>query len=208
MQTINVYGDHATCCSKSGDLIVRHNAMRNLVNEIAEDGLLSPVLEKKGILGNAPGRRPGDVTIPLWETSGRALALDIAVMSSVNASNLESKSPCESYAHNRKHAKYDKDFKECDSHIFGTLVWETCGAINSEGEAYLRQLMRFASVRQGREHSSYCGRMWSRISCILQREVAREIELRTKDQKYQYKPEEDEEAEEEEDADEEEVAEH
>jgi len=26
MQTINVYGDHATCCSKSGDLIVRHNA--------------------------------------------------------------------------------------------------------------------------------------------------------------------------------------
>ena len=120
--------------------------------------------------------------------------------SSVNASNVESKSPCEAYAQYRKHAKYDKDFKECDSHIFGTVVWETCGAINSEGEAY-RQLMRFASVRQGREHSSYCGRMWSRISCILQREVAREIELRTKDQKYQYKPEEaeeDEEAEEEE----------
>ena len=68
--------------------------------------------------------------------------------------------------------------------------------------------MRFASVRQGREHSSYCGRMWSRISCILQREVAREIELRTFGQKYQYKPEkdeEDEEAGEEEDADEEEV---
>jgi len=166
--------------------------MRNLVNEIAEDGLLSPVLEKKGILGNAPGRRPGDVTIPLWER-GRALALDIAVTSSVNASNVESKSPCESYAHNRKHAKYDKDFKECDSHIFGTLVWETCGAINSEGEAYLRQLMRFASVRPGRE-----------------REVAREIELRTFGQKYQYKPEEteeDEEVGEEEDADEE-VAEH
>jgi len=61
MQTIDVYGDHATCCSKAGDLIVRHNAMRNLVNEIAEDGKLSPVLEKKGILGDANGRRPGDV---------------------------------------------------------------------------------------------------------------------------------------------------
>jgi len=71
------------------------------VNEIAKDGLRSPVLEKKGILGNAPGRRPGDVTIPLWE-SGRALALDIAVTSSVNASNVESKSPCEAYAQYRK----------------------------------------------------------------------------------------------------------
>jgi len=39
------------------------------------------VLEKKGILGNAPGRRPGDVTIPLWEKD-RALAMDIAVTSS------------------------------------------------------------------------------------------------------------------------------
>ena len=57
-QPIYPNGDHATCCSKSGDLIVRHNAMRNLVNEIAEDGLLSPVLEKKGILGDANGRRP------------------------------------------------------------------------------------------------------------------------------------------------------
>ena len=53
MQTINIYGDHATCCSKSGDLIVRHNALRNLVERIARDGLLSPELEKKGILGSA-----------------------------------------------------------------------------------------------------------------------------------------------------------
>jgi len=37
MQTINVYGDHATCCTFSGDLIVRHNAIRNFVNRIASD---------------------------------------------------------------------------------------------------------------------------------------------------------------------------
>jgi len=165
--------------------------MRNLVNEIAKDGGLSPVLEKKGILGDANGRRPGDVTIPLWE-SGRGLALDIAVTSSVNASNVESKSPCEAYTQYRKHAKYDKDFKDSETHIFGTVVWETFGAINSEGEAYLRQLMRFASKHLDLEHSSYCGRMWSRLSCVLQHQIAREIELRTKEQKYQYKRDEDE----------------
>jgi len=118
MQTINVYGDHATCCSKSGDLIVRHNAMRNLVNEIAEDGLLSPVLEKKGILGDANGR-PGDVTIPLWE-EGRGLALDIL------------------------QGQRDPYLR----HLCGTF-----GAINSEGEAYLRQLMRFASKHLDLEHT-------------------------------------------------------
>src|SRR5439155_23497387 len=29
MQPINVYGDHATCCAKQGDLVIRHNALRN-----------------------------------------------------------------------------------------------------------------------------------------------------------------------------------
>ena len=71
-------------------------------------------------------------------------------------------------------------------------VWETFGAISSEGEAYLRQLMRFASKHLDLEHSSYCGRMWSRLSCVLQRQIAREIELRTNGQKYQYKRDEDE----------------
>ena len=51
MQHINVYGDHAICCAKNGDLVIRHNALRNLVYSIAPDGLLQPQLEKQGILG-------------------------------------------------------------------------------------------------------------------------------------------------------------
>src|SRR6185437_2962607 len=65
-QTIDKLGDHATCCSKAGDLIVRHNNLRNLVDRIAQDGQLSPVMEKKGILGPTSGRHPGDVTFRLW----------------------------------------------------------------------------------------------------------------------------------------------
>ena len=182
-QTINIYGDHATCCSKSGDLIVRHNALRNLVELIASAGFLDPELEKKGILGDAPGRRPGDVTIPRWEEN-RDLALDIAVTSPLNSTNIRSKSPCEEYAKARKHAKYDKDFKDSETHVFGTIVWETLGAVNSEGESYLRQIMRFASKRQSQEHSSYCGRMWARLSCCLQRSVAKQLLLRTDGQNY------------------------
>ena len=65
---LDSFGDHAICCTSTGDLIVRHNRMRDLVDKFAREGQLSPVLEKKGILGesSAPGRRPGDVTIPIW----------------------------------------------------------------------------------------------------------------------------------------------
>jgi hypothetical protein len=79
-QTINKFGDHATCCTKSGDLIIRHNSLRNLVEDFASDGMLSPVLEKEGILGNTTGRRPGDVTIQRW-AEGKGLAIDVAVTS-------------------------------------------------------------------------------------------------------------------------------
>jgi hypothetical protein len=105
MQTINIYGDHATCCAKKGDLIIRHNAIRNLVNAIACDGVLGPQMEKKGILGPTSGRRPGDVTIPNW--SGSPLAIDVAVTSPIIATSVRLNSPCEEYAANQKHRKYD-----------------------------------------------------------------------------------------------------
>ena len=47
-QPIDIFGDHAVCCTKAGDLIVRHNNLRNLVASIA-------LMEKKGILGPTTG---------------------------------------------------------------------------------------------------------------------------------------------------------
>ena len=109
-QTIDKYGDHATCCKKQGDLIIRHNGLRDFVEEIANDGMLSPVLEKEGILGNTTGRRPGDVTIQRW-AEGKGLAIDVAVTSVLSATNVRFKDPCEHYAAVQKHGKYDASFQ-------------------------------------------------------------------------------------------------
>src|ERR1700757_734921 len=78
MQTLDIFGDHAICCTTNGDLIVRHNRIRDLVDNIAREGHLSPIMEKKGILGDSdkPGRRPG-VTIPVW-CEGKGLCVDVA----------------------------------------------------------------------------------------------------------------------------------
>jgi len=78
MQTIDVFGDHAACCSVSSDRIHRHHRLRNLVDRICKEGMLSPIMEKKGILGPVDGRRPGDVTIPIWR-SNKGVAIDVAV---------------------------------------------------------------------------------------------------------------------------------
>ena len=105
-QHINKFGDHATCCTRGGSTIIRHNTLRDLVDSIASDGMLSPVTEKKGILGATSGRRPGDVTIPLW-SEGKSLAIDVAVTNPL-MSNVRKDQPCEAFALNNKHAKYDK----------------------------------------------------------------------------------------------------
>ena len=104
-QIINKFGDHATCCTKQGDLIVRHNSLRNLVEDFASDGMLSPVLEKEGILGDTTGRRFGDVTIQRW-AEGKGLAVDGAVTSPLAAIYVSKKEPCEWYAATQRHGKY------------------------------------------------------------------------------------------------------
>ena len=53
-QTMDIYGDHATCCKKGGDLITRHNSIRDLCDRIATEALLSPVMEKKGLDDDPP----------------------------------------------------------------------------------------------------------------------------------------------------------
>ena len=176
MQPINVYGDHATCCAKSGDLIIRHNAIRSLVNAFATDGLLSPVMEKKGILGPTSGRRPGDVTIPNW--SSDPLAIDVAVTSPLTKASVRLGSPCEEYAANQKHRKYDASFLG-SNYSFCAMVFETLGALNSEGTEVLKQMFCFAAKHLGREFTSYCVRAWARVSCTLQRSVAQAILNRT-----------------------------
>ena len=101
----NTFGDHAICCAKKGDLVTRHNAVRNLVYSIASDGLLQPQLEKQGILGPNTGRRPGDVTIPNWKHHN-GLAIDVAVTCSLDARSVRVADPCEDYAVTQKHRTF------------------------------------------------------------------------------------------------------
>ena len=148
----------------NGDIIIRHNTLRNLVGDFAAGGLLSPQLEKQGILDNTTGRRPDDVTLQRWNAGG---AIDVAITSALNKKAMRLESPCEEYAVTQKHGKYDKSFAETNT-TFCAMVWKTLGALNSEGEeASDLSLCSHVSSR------SVYGRAWARISCSLLTSVGR-----------------------------------
>ena len=58
---------------------------------------------------------------------------------------------------------------------FAPVVFETSGAVNKEGVSVLKQLVRFASKREGCTHTVYAARSWARFSCCVQYSVAQQI---------------------------------
>jgi len=174
-QIMDLYGDHSLCCKKSGDRITRHNNVRNLVFKLADTGLLAPELEKLGILGptDKSRRRPGDVSIKSWSLH-RGLAIDVAVICPLAASHLHSLEPCESYAKTQKTDRYAPAFEKSD-YDFVPVVFETSGAVNKEGETVLKQIIRFASKREGITHTVFAARAWARLSCCVQFSAAQQI---------------------------------
>ena len=126
-QTMDLFGDHALCCKKSSDTITRHNRVRNLIAQIAEVGLLSPELEKMGILGptDRSRRRPGDVSFKSWAPN-RGLAIDVAVICPLVASHLNQEEPCEDYAVLHKHARYDASFVDSNYDFVAMSTLRAC----------------------------------------------------------------------------------
>ena len=82
--------------------------------------------------------------------------------------------PCESYAQHQKIDIYASGFEKSD-YDFAPVVFETSGAVNKEGEVVLKQIIRFASKREGITHTVFAARAWARLSCCVQFAVAQQI---------------------------------
>jgi len=162
-RTLPTWGSHLDkeifwpfcACKRSrplGDLIVSHNATK-----IAEDALLSPVLVKKRILGSAP---PWLETWPsLWE-AGRTLAGHYRdeLRQRVDGSR---RALYEAYVR-----KSTTRTSRTESHLRHRRRSERSTARAKPTPAPAHAVRLYAPSL---EHSSYCGRIWSRLSCVLQR---------------------------------------
>jgi len=128
MQTIDRFGDHAACCSRK-----EGTACVTIASATWWSGFA--ILEKKGILGPTSGRRPGDVTVPLWKKGHRR----------GDHEPLQRGEALRSVRAQRKHGKYDRSFR-------GT---NDAGDGDDWGQSILRQVFHFAAKRQNAQLCVY-----------------------------------------------------
>jgi hypothetical protein len=97
--------------------------------KLGELGVLSPQMEKLGLLGptDKSKRRPGDVSFANWRY-GRGLSIDVAVICPLADSHVHQEEPCEVYAERQKHKRYDAGFVG-SNYDFVAMVFETSGAV-------------------------------------------------------------------------------
>src|ERR1700679_1762591 len=120
---------HTVKCRESGDMISRHNAIRDIIANLASTACLAPIREKAGLLGDVPGQRPADIFIPNM-FNNTPCAIDVAV-TSTNA---------EIYARDIKHKKYDDGFKGTGIEFIAAVV-DTFGQWSEEGHTILNSYL-------------------------------------------------------------------
>ena len=132
-------------CRHGPGLISHHNALCDVLFNLASTACLAPIHEKAGLLGDAPGRRPGDVYIPSWHTS--SLAIDVAVTCPIQDKYKNTQdNAADHYAKNIKHADYDTGFIGTDI-IFCAAVVDSFGSWSAEGLEVISEIINRGAKR-------------------------------------------------------------
>jgi hypothetical protein len=145
-------GSHSTFCKvNNGEIIKRHNAVRNAIWSFCAEAGLTAILEKKGILGDVGGkRRPADVLVKGF--SSLDMCLDVAVTSPLQSKFVskaaESDGHSASAYFNLKKLKYAADVEESGSMSFLPLVVETFGRWHPDSLRFLDSLAFKHSINQ------------------------------------------------------------
>ena len=80
---MDAWGHHMLTCRSGGDVITRHNQLRDCIADFCHKACLSPQIEKgSGILPKDQSR-PADILVPNWSLS-RPAAFDIKVINPLN----------------------------------------------------------------------------------------------------------------------------
>ena len=178
---LDIHADHAVVCKNKGNLIRRHNIMRNAIFQIGVLAKIGPSMEKKGIIGDRPNWRPADVLLPSSPPAPDR-CLDIAITDAMQSKYFlqnpislanDDFSPADEYAKNVKLPKYSGLMPEGKKFI--PVVWDSFGGLNEDGEHCLVGLFRQLAQNNTWAISSTISRSWQLLSCALQSSLASQI---------------------------------
>ena len=86
--TLDIHGHHALICHAGGDVVTRHNHLRDSFADFCRRASLAPELESGcGLISTKDRTRPADVLVPNWSLSCSA-AFDLKVINPLNSNFL------------------------------------------------------------------------------------------------------------------------
>eukprot|EP00731_Ephydatia_muelleri_P007115 Em0003g1363a len=135
-------GHHAVTCKRGGDVVSRHNKLRDILAESCRRAHLGVQVEMGNNLTNHSHTRPADLLVPNW-VLGKPAAFDLSVTSPLNPTTLLEASVTTGVAalttELRKHSSNDTKCKELDW-VCVPLVVESYGAWGKEALESISQL--------------------------------------------------------------------
>ena len=183
--SFDALGDHAVACHGRGDMISRHDCLRDKIFSACSGANLSPDCEQKNLIPET-NSRPGDVYLPCWSAEQLA-ALDITITSPLQPSIISNGARKSGFALRAAEDRKLEQYSEQCGNIgvqFIPMAFESFGGLF---ELVRKTLNRIALLSYNRGLSSAClsvafSRLAQSVSVTLMREnaimlIARSAEL-------------------------------
>ena len=167
---LDKFGDHAVGCSSDGGRIFRHDRLRDVIFNYTQKAALCPVLEKRHLSLNSSSK-PADVFLPSW-ISGRAAALDVTVISSLQNSTViaagAEAGAALKVAENRKISKHSVSCAESGI-TFLPLAVEVLGGWSAIAVKNFEKIAKMAAARSLSNSYNGSKNLFEQLSVILQK---------------------------------------
>ena len=151
-QTLDIHGHHALICHAGGDVVTRHNRLRDSFADFCRRACLAPELERGcGLTSTKDRTRPADVLVPNWSLS-RSTAFDLKVINPLNSNFLLGASMTSGHTaelgEKDKHSKNDIPCTE-RGWVCVPLVVEVFGGWGNEAQEALSKVAKKLQVVSG-----------------------------------------------------------
>jgi hypothetical protein len=158
-------------CKTKGDIISRHNSIRDIIYQTCKDAGLTAKKEKAGLLGDhGDKRRPADVWIQNFSMN-IDYCIDVAVTSPLQKKYREQAAKTEGHAaddyYKYKMGHYAKAVEEANMK-FQPVVFETFGRIAPESLKALTKLAIIKADHKSSPHSQTIQQLFQQLSVSLQ----------------------------------------
>ena len=174
---MDAWEHHMLTCRSGGDMITRHNLLRDCIADFCNKACLSPQIEKgSGILPKDQSR-PADILVPNWSLS-RPAAFDIKVINPLNLQFLqEAAQTCGHAAEMGEESKHSANNEACALRGWSCipLVVEVFGGWGNESIDVLTKLSKKMATQLCQPINEVTSTIYSRLSLILMRQNARAI---------------------------------